>query len=460
MIKKWAMILTVMTVLGLLLAACSGGQGGQAADGKAVVQADGAKSLVIAVPVASSFLKEAVQKFEMLHPDIHVEIQEYFEAMKSKQNVTLLEVEKYIQSMTTQIMSGKASDIISTDFLPKDKFAKKQAFADIQEMLRQDSAFQPQDYYLLPSASSGDGQYIMPISFTPSGFVQGNKQLMEQAGITIDDSKWTWSEIGELSGKLKAKAGQKFYAFLNIAPDFLLTGDLKQYYRNGEARFDSDEFRHTMEQIKSLYDEKAIGMEDAGNDGKGLSNSLFSLADMSGPLNALVSYLNPDTAIYRKPSFAGTGGHGGTVYEMWEAYAINNKSAVKNEAWMFLKFMLSEEMQTSTELQGFPLNKAATAQKLQQARQQIVKWDGKQDSQAADVPLPLSFPLPDAQAFEQGIKKVQSALETVIYSGYGSVDLDLVNIVSQEFAYYMNGQKSAEEISKLIQNRAMTYLNE
>ncbi|WP_193726836.1 hypothetical protein [Paenibacillus guangzhouensis] len=41
-----------------------------------------------------------------------------------------------------------------------------------------------------------------------------------------------------------------------------------------------------------------------------------------------------------------------------------------------------------------------------------------------------------------------------------SIDKNIESIVQEEFESYMSGQKSVDEVSKLIQNRVMTYLNE
>lgn len=446
MFKKWFVMLSIMS---LLLAACSSG-------GKEAGQQPGAqKNIVIATPVASPYLKEAVQKFEAIHPDIHVEIKEYFTAMKAKQdangqvtqNISLLEVEKYTQSITTQILSGKASDLIATDFLPKDKFIKKQAFANVRELMDSDGSFQKSEYYLVDSGASNEGLYVVPTSFSLTGLVQGNKSLMEQAEIALDDKTWTWDQVSDLSKQLKEKAGQDTYAFLDIDPTYLMMGDLQRYYQRDSASFDSDAFRNAMQQVKTLYDQKAMPIEFGADHSKGL----FSFADMSNPTGALVSILNPEMSIYRAPSFTGQTGEIG--YEAGEAYAINNKSQVKPEAWKFLSFMLSEEMQDSTELSGFPLNKAAAKKKIQQAREQIEQSAGE----GADS-TPISFPLPDAKAFDQAEETLKSVMESAVSSS--SADLEITNIVMQEFAYYMNGQKTAEEVSQLIQNRVTTYLNE
>lgn len=441
--KGFAMI----TAASLLLGACSGG--GKEADRKP----DEAQTVVVATPVASSYLKEAAQKFEKLHPRIRVEIKEYFTAMKSKQdstgqitqNVTLLEVEKYIQSITAQILSGKGSDLIATDFLPKDKFVKKKAFAHVGELMDQDPSFQKNDYYLIPSLQTNGGLYEVPVGFYPDGMLEGNKKLLSQAGIAVDDKTWTWERVSEWSSKLKEKAGPDTYAFLNIDPSFLITGDLKKYYANGGASFDSDAFRQAMNQIKALYDQKAIRLEDIGGNGAGTSKAAFSLADLSNPANALASLLQPETALYRKPSF--TGQTGGIGYEGMEAYAINGKSEVKQEAWMFLSFLLSGDMQHSSELRGFPLHKAAARNAVQQARGQI---------ETSSTPLP--FPLPAAKTIDQAADTLLSLLDAA--GAGGSPDLEITNIVTQEFAYFMNGQKNAAEVSKLIQNRVTTYLNE
>ncbi|MDT8978838.1 hypothetical protein RQP50_21610 [Paenibacillus sp. chi10] len=45
-------------------------------------------------------------------------------------------------------------------------------------------------------------------------------------------------------------------------------------------------------------------------------------------------------------------------------------------------------------------------------------------------------------------------------SGYRSGEDKLYSIVGEEAKSYFSGQKSAEEVAKLIQNRVTTYLNE
>ena len=42
----------------------------------------------------------------------------------------------------------------------------------------------------------------------------------------------------------------------------------------------------------------------------------------------------------------------------------------------------------------------------------------------------------------------------------GSVDEQLVNIITEESEPFFKGQKSAEDVAKIIQNRIQTYVNE
>ncbi len=227
---------------------------------------------------------------------------------------------------------------------------------------------------------------------------------------------------------------QMLYQYMNT--------NYRELVRDGKANFDTDSFRDVLQQIKSLYDE---GLLTADYSMDPEDASLFTLNGLSEPGSALLDLLQPGKQYMQMPSFDGQ--PSGFGYSTMLLFGISSQSAVKEEAWEFIKFMLSEEMQNSPALGGYPLNKNALEQKLQESRQKIGQ---------GEVPLPAGQPSAEAlDEHVQTLKDILGNMETKMQA-----DLKVVSIAIEEFKAYMSGQKSVEEVSKLIQNRVSTYLNE
>ena len=71
--------------------------------------------------------------------------------------------------------------------------------------------------------------------------------------------------------------------------------------------------------------------------------------------------------------------------------------------------------------------------------------------------IPLDM-LPDSETVKKRIEEVEKLISETNFRR--SSDMKVITIVMEEFSTFMNGQRSADEVSKLIQNRAKTYLNE
>jgi multiple sugar transport system substrate-binding protein len=116
---------------------------------------------------------------------------------------------------------------------------------------------------------------------------------------------------------------------------------------------------------------------------------------------------------------------------------------VQPEAWKFLKFLLSEEMQLSSEMMGYPVHKKAATLRLEKERATFEK----ENEGAAS-----------AEKMDAHVKMIQGMLDKAVVTSSG--DIRLTMLIMKDFDSYMDGQKSLDEVSKLIQNRAITYLNE
>lgn len=446
--------LFVMMALGLMLTACSGNDSGSkdsAANPKDGAEGGGSKTVVVAVQSSDRFLETAVKKFEQLHPNIHIDIQEHLAQPKSEGGmsaaISQADMEKYVQTVTTQVIFGKASDLIAMDNLPQDKFVEKNMLVNLYDLMKNDPKFDKSRYYenILKSSQNGDGLYAMPFSFYLDGLLAGKPSMLKKAGVTIDDNSWTWDQFKDIAKKMQEQEGSDFVALINIFHGQLLHEYIEAYYtelvKDGSAHFDSDLFRSMMRQIKSMYDEGVLKAEFSYD----YSKALFSQFGLYSPNSSLTDMLHPDTQYFLSPTLDGQS-HG-TSFRTAFTLGLNSKSEVQPEAWEFMKFLLSEETQSSPDLQGYPMDKSVVEKKIQDEKQKIERGE-----------VELKGGVPDAKTVDEHILTLKKLLDSAGMKK--SSDMKVVSIAMEEFESYMSGQKSEDDVSKLIQNRVTTYLNE
>ncbi|MBP1995727.1 ABC transporter substrate-binding protein [Paenibacillus eucommiae] len=445
--KKLGLLVTLTIVL--LLSACSGNGGDAAPKGETE---GGKKTVVISVMRKDRFLESAARTFEEQHQNIHIEVKEYKASESSgdggmnMEAISLADVEKYVQSVTTQVISGKGSDLILMSELPQDKFVAKKLLVNLKDLLSKDSSIDQSALYtnILKASQDGDGLYAIPLSFSVAMF-QGNTGLLKKANISVDSNEpWSWIQFKEVAKKLKQQGDAE--KFINMDPTSLLFDYVEDNYTQlvgqGKPNFDSDLFRNMMNEIKSMYDEGLL------SDGMSFDSyqAAFQSADIYSPEQALTVQKGMD--YYQKPSASGE--KNGAPFKAAYSLGINSKSEVQQEAWEFIKFLLSDKMQASPNLMGIPMNKDITNKRLQDTLQKI-------ENGTLETMMPKEM-LPDGETVKKRIEEVEKQISEAGFRRFS--DMKVLMIAMEEFNSFMSGQKSAEEVSKLIQNRVKTYLNE
>ncbi|WP_162160602.1 ABC transporter substrate-binding protein [Paenibacillus gorillae] len=441
----------------LLLSACSGNGGGggskdlNTGEEKPKSEQGGQKTVAISVMMKDRFLEAAARKFEEQHKDIHIEIKEYrtsqpaAEGSMSMEAISLGDVEKYVQSVTTQVISGKGPDLMLMSELPQDKFVAKKLLVNLNDLMAGDSSFDQNALYsnIFQASQDGDGIYAMPLSFSISLF-QGNTELLKNAGLSVDaDKPWSWKEFKEAAKKLKLNDSDKL---ISLDPTGLLFDFIEDSYNQlvekGQPKFDSELFRTMLTDIKSMYEDGLLNESFSFNSNK----AAFQMVNIFSPEQALTMPNGLD--FYQKPNVSGQ--KEGSAFRPIYSLGINSKSAVQQEAWAFIKFLLSEEMQASPDLSGLPMNKSVNSSKLKEISQKI-------ETGTLETMVPADM-LPDGETAK---KRVDAVEKLISNAGHRRTsDMKVIMIAMEEFKSFMSGQKSAEEVSKLIQNRVKTYLNE
>lgn len=437
--KVW---MTGMTMVLATMTACSSGTSNGTVEQAKPVQKDGKTVLTLSVQTATPYYDILQRKFEEKYPNIHLEIQAFKKAGETMKGG---DREKYQKTTNTALLSGQGADVYELSSLPVDDYINKNLFLDMNSYLQKDSSLKSDLLTNVVNAINMNGPtYVIPDGFMFRGFV-GDGDLLKTA--TIDDQRWSWKEFIDISSKLiKADDKSARVALANNPPELLLEEMTVDNYSqlvdaaSHKAQFDSPAFKELMEQVKALYDQKIV-TADTVDPGKQIFESvrLFSPADLVKGTYSLFKH----PVLLDKPHGEQSGSPRIVPLSL---YGIREGSPVKEQAWQLLSFMLSDDMQSLTEREGFSLLKSVNDKQI----------DGIQKEVKAG-----SFKLPNGETAnvpDESFSTYKQLLGNL--KQYSNWDAQIINIIGEEAPSYFAGQKSLEEVTKLIQNRATTFLNE
>ncbi|RED55272.1 ABC transporter substrate-binding protein [Cohnella lupini] len=427
--------------------------------------------LVFSTYYLTDQLKTAVTKYEQLHPNIEIELQSGTASGKDL-NDMLLNQEKYITTTNTSLLAGKGPDLIEMDLFPAEKYMKRGLLVNLDDQMKQDSSFTKENYFsnILDYSKIDGGLYGAPLYFSLEGLF-GDSEAISKTGVEFDDKNWTMDEFVKVMKQLK-QTGDRDYAFNGIPDDLLLSMAKENYstlvtVSNKNSNFNQTEFANMMKQVRSLfvdgvvydiYKEKGLPTAPgvAGSGGTYM-DSYFYEASISSPgdylTNTSASYSNPfmgkkftKPKLYTKPHPKNA--ESGSYFSTFGTVGITSSSPHKKEAWEFLKFLMTDEsMQSYTDNEGrgfgLPINQTAynklvqqleAAGTIQTANSTSVKVDSASLAALRDYILGATHHVNTQSKFNE--------------------------IITKETKAFFAGQKSADNVAKLVQSKMNLYLNE
>ncbi|WP_135557745.1 ABC transporter substrate-binding protein [Paenibacillus cymbidii] len=388
-----------------------------------------------------SYFEDAKNAYENEHPNTKIDLQ----YVTKEFDPSGLLVEKFRTKTATEFLNGKGADLIVMDDLPADRYIGKDLLASLSDLMESDPSFKEEDYFqnLLDNVKQNDGvAYALPLSFTLTGVLADEDELQE-AGLLLDDGNWTWEQFDGIVQDLQS-TGQKYGYFEKAKPNLLwrlVTSSYSQFVdqANRKSNFDSVAFIGLLNRINQLEENHTVTF-DSKNFINGTvyfqPTEIYSFTDYR--LRMKESRL-AHPKLYQSPKSEGQ--KGGGFYSPMANIAINVNSGVKPEAWDFLKFLLSGEGRTSDMETGadswnnlFPVSRSAF------------------DARGAEA----------IQEGHLGEAELQALRETVTKAVNPIIQLpgEIELLLFQESPAFFSGQKSAQAVAKLLQNKAMTYLNE
>ena len=126
---------------------------------------------------------------------------------------------------------------------------------------------------------------------------------------------------------------------------------------------------------------------------------------------------------------------------MGNGLGIAEKSEQKEDAWKFIRFLLKDEYQRQES--GFPVVESVLERVMEESRGGIVDPDFEYIVQSVT---------------QEEMKVVRSLIDQAVPVPhcFGSI----YQLVEEEAAAYLTGQKPVEEVAEIIQNRVSIYMAE
>jgi multiple sugar transport system substrate-binding protein len=402
----------------------------------------GKKTIVFSTFWENDFIIEAKKKYEAEHPDIEIELM-YIQSMDGIKGKEISD--NFVKKMNTELLSGNGPDMVMVDQLPMDIYVNKNILANLSEMMDKDPTFKKDQYFnnILEGNKFNGNIYGIPLSFILYGLA-GDEEAIGKTGIKFDDQNWNWSQFAEVAKEL-VKKGDRQSALFSSREDFL-NEMVKDNYSlfvdqvNRKANFQSETFIKLMNQVKTMFDDKVVTYEP--------TKVYFVPTQINSPADYILTLREnfDKPKLYTKPNVDGQ--KAGDYFRAYQTIGINEKSAVKEEAWDFLKFLLTENLHPSANA-AFPLNKAQYERQVKQ----LIK-DGSVKAHEEGPLQGKTIPVTEADIV--GLDKhISSAIYSVAFK-----PTKIQEMISNESKAFFSGQKSAEDVAKLIQNRVTTYLNE
>ncbi|WP_028546645.1 ABC transporter substrate-binding protein [Paenibacillus taiwanensis] len=448
--KKWIGIVIVCICLMMVTACGSGGDGDEDMNKKKPpISKEGKVIVTLSLKETQPFYEAAERKFEEKYPHIDLQIESFKKAGEKWQPG---DMEKFKKSRNAALLAGTSADLIELSGVPVGNYVRKKLLMDMNEKLKQDQTLSQQDLHMniIEALKIDGGLYTLPASFSLRTFI-GDEAFMKQTGVTIDDEDWTWQQFEETARRMVELSEQdgkeRRYAMTEQPAELTLVERLFDGYsqfvnhKDQTASFDSPAFIAMMEQVQKMYNDEVF--TDKSTTG---SRQLFYSSMIASPddLIRIPYMLLSQPKLLQKPHAKGETGKARIVLPL--ELGIQAKSAVKEEAWTFISFLMSEDAQLLSERDGFSMLRSLNDKKLEDMKTQVKKGAYKLENGKL------------VQVTDKQFEQFKTVINTA--DNLQGLDVNVLSIIYDEIPFFFTGQKSATEVAKLIQNRVTTYLKE
>lgn len=421
------------------------------------------ESLTMAVMYLDDHTQNAVIDFNRSHDKVRIDVRDYSEYNTED------DYSAGLTKLTTEIMAGNMPDILSvSQEIPYRQLAAKGLLEDLYPYMDADGQLRREDFFPnVISAMELDGKlYAACAGFAVETAIGASSVVGDTPGWTYDDYYAALATMPE--GCEGFDLGIDRDTMLEVS----LALDLTDYvdWSAGTCSFDNEDFVKVLDFCKqfpdaSYYENYEYSAEDNPDIRVAEGRQMLCVVGFS---STDFFYKDYDKVFGGQATCIGfpTNNGVGNTLAMLESYAMSSSCHNKEAAWQFLRGFLTEEYQ----LEGYylPTNQKAFEKQLAKAMEVEYEQDAngnyRLDENGERIPVSRGSVSDGTGVYEVYATTPRQAqmLRDVIASATKMMDYDtsIINIVKEEAAAYFAGQKTAQEVCKLIQSKVNIYINE
>lgn len=357
------------------------------------------------------------------------------------------------------LLTGACPDIIDISGITSvKKYANKGVFADLTALIEKDSEYTMDSFMSGPlNAFTVDGKlYAMPLTCSLVTLYGSAKLLGEDTGyLSYEELAQAVAGLGEdqmvmqymtAQGMLSNLIGWNYDKFVD--------------YTTASCAFDSPEFVSILKMAASLpaeYDwenDSMIYMDEIQMLQEGaclLSNGFLS---DSWSVKNFYNIYTPEHGILNL-GVPGNEAASGTL-SVYYGLGISASSKNQDAAWEFIKTMLTDDAQAS--YYEIPVTVSAFEKHMAEAMEKPYYMEDGEKVYYDDYTWIGETEYVLEPLTQEQVDDFKNMVNNAVYAG--NFDEEIYNIINEESAAFFAGDKSAEEVASLIQNRAKIYLGE
>lgn len=396
-----------------------------------------------------------ITEFNQSSDSVYVEIEDLYSEYGSRDNA--------VTALNTRLIAGEGPDLIYSPGGTLGTYGTRGFLCDLYDFIDADADLNREDFVGLSALETDGSLFYACHSFMAYTYVGLTSVFGERNG-------WTFDEYFEM----EAQRDSSRPVVYNISKENFLENSLRAYlptaidWSQGTCNFDCEEFIELL-QAASRVQEAYPGMDEdyiGGMPGELLASDVCLLFAM--PFTQINEFIDEEQAANQDLTFIGwpsPDGHNTSALSPLDCLGISALSPNQAAAWSFLKYLISDPEVQENVRWGFPVLRAAVEAKVDELLHPFSELEGKEivinedGSFYADGELYTEFAYdPTPNMTEKQAQKIWTLLDSLETNTVS--DSVVQNIVQEEAAAFLAGDKTAEETARLIQSRVQLYVGE
>lgn len=333
-------------------------------------------TLTVTSPYPTTYMASLIQKFEQNNPDQRVHYDCAY--LSEREFLDHADQDGYFERFSAQILAGDVGDIVMTGGKWIDVyqyFANTDLFEDMSSWLKEIDCYQELDPVLLKAITIDEAVKGLPLA-TTYYYALVDEDLCRQLNIDLDWQSATWSDVLGLLDQLEGTDYYLFEVYGNTERAFvrMLISNMPDLIDRKDQSYDLRQqwFLDLIQQWKAAEEHPNFAKRNSSQlqTGKGLiSIDGITKAHMEVDEVSSVWMTQQETGhkISICPLFCGEKASNRTALGE-EMYSIYTGSENREKAWELLRLGMTEEMQSSNQLNHCgPINQKAREKRIDTA---------------------------------------------------------------------------------------------